>query len=164
MRNTIWNYVKSCRSCLVNKRHSLKFRHVPPKLVITNPWRVLCVDLVDPYTLKGNDGLSIDFMCLTMIDPATSWFMIVELPTITKLTVPNTGKGKKATCIDYTKVADTFDKTSAKTSNLVYKTCFSRYPHCQNLMYDNGSEFKLHFHALCETYGIKCKLTSVKNP
>ena len=50
-----------------------------------------------PYTLKSKDGSSIDFMCLTMIDPATSWFKIVELPTITELTVPNTGKGKKAT-------------------------------------------------------------------
>ncbi len=31
-------------------------------------------------------------------------------------------------------------------------------------MYDNGSKFKLYFHALCNTYGIKHKLTSVKNP
>jgi hypothetical protein len=26
------------------------------------------------------------------------------------------------------------------------------------------SEFKLHFQSLCNTYGIKCKPTSVKNP
>ena len=31
-------------------------------------------------------------------------------------------------------------------------------------IYDNGSEFKLHFEALCDTYGIKRKPTSVKNP
>jgi hypothetical protein len=31
-------------------------------------------------------------------------------------------------------------------------------------VYNNGSEFKLHFHALCDTYGIKRKPTSVKNP
>ncbi len=30
MRNTIWRYVKSCRYCQVNKRHSLKYGHVPP--------------------------------------------------------------------------------------------------------------------------------------
>jgi hypothetical protein len=29
---------------------------------------------------------------------------------------------------------------------------------------NNGSEFKLHFHALCKTYGIKHKPTSIKNP
>jgi hypothetical protein len=38
----------------------------------------LCVDLVGPYTLKGKDGLSIDFMALTMIDPTSSWFEVVE--------------------------------------------------------------------------------------
>jgi hypothetical protein len=104
MCNTIRKCVKSCRSCQVNKRHSLKYGHVPPKLVITTLWRALCVDLIGLYTLKGKDGSSIDFMCHTMIDPATSWFEIVELTTITKLTVPNMGEGKKATCNDYTKV------------------------------------------------------------
>jgi hypothetical protein len=29
----------------------LRYGHVPPKLVITTPWKVLCVDLVGPYTL-----------------------------------------------------------------------------------------------------------------
>eukprot|EP00804_Cyclotella_cryptica_P012768 CCRYP_010543-RA/>CCRYP_010543-RA protein AED:0.56 eAED:0.37 QI:0/0/0/1/0/0/2/0/90 len=41
---------------------------------------VLCVDLIGPDTIKGKDGTVIDFMCLTMIDPASSWFEIVELP------------------------------------------------------------------------------------
>jgi hypothetical protein len=71
-------------------------------------------NLVGPYTLKGKDGSSIDFMCLTMIDPATSWSKIVELPTVTKLTVPNMGKGEKATCTSYTEVAEIIDKTSAQ--------------------------------------------------
>ncbi len=38
-----------------------------------------------------------------------------------------------------------FDKTSTMISNLVSKTWFSRYPHCQHIICDNGSEFKLHF-------------------
>ena len=163
MCHTIWRYVKSCRSCQVNKRHSLRYGHVPPKLVITTPWKALCVDLVGPYTLKGKDGSSIDFMCLTMIDPATSWFKIVELPTV-RVTVPKGGKGKKATCLNCTKDAEIFDKTSAQISNLVYKCWFSRYPCCCYMIYDNGSEFKLHFRDLCKTYGIKCKPTSIKNP
>ncbi len=37
MRITTRKYVKSCRSCLVNKRHSQKYGHLPPKLVITTP-------------------------------------------------------------------------------------------------------------------------------
>ena len=53
---------------------------------------------------------------------------------------------------------------SAMISTLVNKTWFSRYPHCQYVIYDNGSKFKLHFEALCDRYGIKHKPTSVKNP
>jgi hypothetical protein len=82
VRSTIWLITTSCRSCQVNKKLKLKYRHLPSKIVITIPWRVLCVDLIGPYTLKGTDGTVIDFMAFTMIDPATSWFKVVELPLI----------------------------------------------------------------------------------
>ncbi len=39
-----------------------------------------------------------------------------------------------------------------------------RYPWCWNLIYDNGTEFKLHFKYLCDSYGITRKPTTVKNP
>jgi hypothetical protein len=83
---------------------------------------------IGPYTLKGKDGSSIDFMCLNMINPATSWFKIVELQTVPQETnVPPMGKGKKVTFDKNTKVAEPyFDKSSAQISNLVYKTWFSR--------------------------------------
>jgi hypothetical protein len=118
MRTTIWSYVEICQSCQVNKRHSQKYGHLPPKLVITTPWKALCVDLIGHY-LKGKDGLSIVFMCLTMIDPATSWFEVVELPTVAQeTTVP----AEKVTFDKNTKVAEPyFDKSSAQISNLVYK-------------------------------------------
>ncbi len=32
------------------------------------------------------------------------------------------------------------------------------------IIYNNGSEFKLHFEYLCETYGIQRKPTTIKNP
>jgi hypothetical protein len=66
-------------------KHTQKYGHLPPKIIISTPWEALCVDLIGPYTLKGKDGLSIDFMALTMIDPASSWFEVVELPTIMQL-------------------------------------------------------------------------------
>jgi hypothetical protein len=78
--------------------------------------------------------------------------------------VPKAGKGKKAPCTNYTKEAEIFDKTSAQISNLLYKCWFSRYPCCQYLIHGKGSEFKLHFRALYATYGVKRKLTSIKNP
>jgi hypothetical protein len=69
-------------------------------------------------------------MCLNMINPATSWFEIVELPTVAlETTVPPAAKGKQATFAENTKEADTtFDKSSAQISNLVYKTGLGRYP------------------------------------
>ncbi len=90
----------------------------------------------------------------------------MELPTVAQeTTVLPAGKGKKVTLAKNTKVAAPyFDKSSAQISNLVYKTWFSRYPRCRYIIYDNGSEFKLHFQSLCNTYGIKRKPTSVKNP
>jgi hypothetical protein len=96
------------------------------------PRKALSVDLIGPYTLKGKDGSRVDFTCLTMIDPITSWFKIVELPTVDlETTVPPMGKGKKVTFVKNTKVAEPhFDKSSAQISNLVYKTWFSRYPRC----------------------------------
>ncbi len=39
-----------------------------------------------------------------------------------------------------------------------------RYPQCRKLIYDYGSKFKLHFEHLCDSYGIKRKPTTVKNP
>ncbi len=93
----------------MNKRHSQKYGHVPPKLVVRSPWEALWVDLIGPYTLNGKDGSSIDFMCLTMINPATSWFEIVELPKLQRET-----SGRKVTN-EITKEADmTFDKSSAQ--------------------------------------------------
>ena len=56
-----------------------------------------------------------------------------------------------------------FDKTSATGGTLINRTWFSHYPHSQNIVYDNGSEFKLHFETLYDPYGLKRKQTSVKN-
>ncbi len=67
-----------------------------------------------------------------MIKPTTSWFKVMELPTVAQeTTVPPAGSDNKVTFAKNTKVAETtFDKSSAQISNLVYKTWYSRYPHC----------------------------------
>jgi hypothetical protein len=82
------------------------------------------------YMLHGKDRTEIDFMCLsTMIDPASSWFKIVELPVV-ELT-PTSHSKIRAKPHDKTKEAY-FDKSSSM--------------------------------ALCDSYGIKRKPTSIKNP
>ncbi len=46
------------------------------------------MDLIGPYMLRDKDGTEFDFMCLTMIGPASSWFEIVELPVVTEAIIP----------------------------------------------------------------------------
>jgi hypothetical protein len=97
-------------------------------------------------------------MALTMIDPATSWFKVVELPLACRL------KTIKVNCKESSIIEEIFDKTSEHIAWLVNKTWLSRYPRCCYIIYNNGSEFKLNFEYLCETYGIKRKPTTIKNP
>ena len=158
MRTTIRSITKSCKTCQINKRRSNKYGHLPAKLVTSTPWECLCVDLIGPYVIKGKDGSQIDFMALTMIDPASSWFEIVELPLAKRLRTTNVN-GKELLHSE-----DIFDKSSDRVAKLVNKAWLSRYPRCRYIIYDNGSEFKLHFEHLCESYGIKRKPTTVKNP
>ncbi len=158
MRTAIRSLTRSCQSCQVNMRQSQKYGHLPPKPVYTIPWECLCVDLIGPYTLKGKDGLQIDFMALAMINLASSWFELAELPVI-KWIRRQTVNDKELLIAD-----EIFDKTSEHIAKLVNKTWLCRYPRCHHLIYDNGSEFKLHFEYLWESYGITRKPTTVKNP
>ena len=145
MRTTIRSITKSCKTCQINKKRSLKYGHLPSKIVLSVPWEALCVDLIGPYTLKGKDGSSIDFMALTMIDPASSWLEVVELPTITRVTT------KKVNSTERTIEEKIFDKLSNQIDWLVNKIWLCRNPRYRYFIYDNGSEFKLHFETLCNS-------------
>jgi hypothetical protein len=97
-------------------------------------------------------------MALTMIDPASSWFEIVELPLVRQLkTITVDGRELLAS-------EETFGKISDCIARLVNKFWLSRYPRCRYLVYDNGSEFKLNFEYLCDSYGTKRKPTTIMNP
>ena len=154
MREAVRRFTKKCPQCQKCKHTKRKHGKLPEKFVVTEPWHTLCVDLIGPYTLKGRDKSEIDFMCLSMIDAATGWFEIVELPVIEK---PLNKKGKM-------ECQETFDKTSARISRLVNKLWFCRYPRPVEVVYDDGSEFKLYFQHLLEEYGVEKKPTTVKNP
>ncbi len=84
-------------------------------------------------------------MALTMIDPTSSWFEFAELPVVKRLRW-QTVNGKELLIAD-----EIFDKTSERIAKLVNKTWLCRYPRCHHLIYDNWSEFKLHFGYLRES-------------
>ena len=95
-------------------------------------------------------------MALTMIDPASSWLEVVELPTITRV-MTKTVNGKERTIEE-----EIFDKSSDRIARLVNKIwlCDTR---AVDIIYDTGSEFKLHFETLCDSC-IQRKPTTIKNP
>ena len=92
-------------------------------------------------------------MCLTVIDPATSWFEIAEL---LHDDVQYVTEGKELTAA--------IDKSSTCIARLFHKHRLARYPHPQSVIYDNGIEFKLFFKQMIESFSIKHKPTTVKNP
>ena len=94
-------------------------------------------------------------MCLTMINQDTSWFDITELPNSDITYVKNTGE-------EITKVI--IDKTSTCVARLFNKHWLSRYPCADSVIYDNGSKIKLFFKKIVDTYSIKHKPTTIKNP
>ena len=73
---------------------------------------------------------------MTFIDPATGWFEITEVP----------------------------DKKSETMSDILDTVWFSRYPRPKRIIFDNGGEFKKDFRHIFNSYGVKPKPTTIKNP
>jgi Integrase core domain len=96
---------------------------------------MVCVDLVGPFTIKT--PLKTHFLlALTMIDPATGWFEIVQA--------------------NY--------KTATSIQEFFHNAWLARYPRPQDIAFDNGGKFKREFKQMCENYGIKAKPTTSHNP
>jgi hypothetical protein len=156
MRPHIRKHVKTCVRCQLGKRRKRKYGHLPPKVAQVIPWNQVCVDLIGPYTIKAKDKTIMDFMCLTIIDPATSWFEIVELPNKDIKYIREKDQEEITEVI--------IDKSSACVARLFNKSWLCRYPRAVSIVYDNGSEFKLFFENLCESFQLKHKPTTIKNP
>jgi hypothetical protein len=101
---------KSCKTCQLTKKTKIKYGKLPPKVAEVTPWDTLCIDLIGPYTVKKTDKKEWKLHCLTMIDPATGWFEIVEIP----------------------------KKQADEISNLIEQTWLVRYLWPQNVICDRG--------------------------
>jgi hypothetical protein len=145
MREHITEFVTHCPTCQKNKKQRKKYGHLPEKEAESDPWEILCVDLIGPYAIrragknssrKGQKPLTVK--CCTMIDPATGWFEIAQYK----------------------------DKSSISIANLVEINWLSRYPLPTQVIFDRGNEFMGHeFKTMMSVdYGIKIKPTTVRNP
>ena len=72
----------TCHLCKIYKSIPNNYGHLPPKNIDEDiPWRTICVDLIGPYQITDGTGVDYKLWAMTMIDPATGWFEIVETHT-----------------------------------------------------------------------------------
>jgi hypothetical protein len=80
LREDVHNVCSKCDTCQRTKRSTKKYGSLPPKKAEVDPWEILCVDLIGPYTIKRRGKKNLVLWCVTMIDPATGWFEMREIP------------------------------------------------------------------------------------
>ena len=52
LTTTVKKICSSCHTCQMTKHRKIKYGHLPAKEADVNPWDVLCIDLIGPYTFK----------------------------------------------------------------------------------------------------------------
>ena len=141
LKSQVENWCKTCKRCQLAKKKTKKYGKLPAKVAEVIPWHNVQIDCIGPYTVHqrvNGKVVKLKMRALTIIDPVTYWFEICPIP------------------------AD--DMSSEKISTLFYDACLSRYPRPVRIAYDNGSEFKQDFKALCKEYKKNQYPTTVKDP
>ena len=108
LRTTVHNVCKKCPICLKAKTTNQKYGKLTLKQDETNPWDTLCLDLIGPYKIPP-----LKLWCLTMINPATGWFEMKQIP----------------------------NKMAAEIADITKKTWFTHYPLPQRIVFDRGTKF-----------------------
>jgi transposase InsO family protein len=137
LRQTVHEVCSTCDICQRTKRNSKKYGKLPAKEAESIPLAKLCVDMIGPYIIKDKSGKIYRLHCVTMIDPATGWFEIIDV------------KFKDASTV----------------ANAVEQVWLTRYPWPQEIIYDRGSEFMGVFaEMVARDYNIKRRPITVQNP
>ena len=138
LRGDVERVCKTCSVCQKSKRKTIKYGKIPVKSAEAEPWETLCVDLIGPYNIKHKKSKKdIILHAVTMIDPATGWFEIQQIP----------------------------NKESHTVAEVVEQTWLSRYPWPTQIILDRGSEFMRDFtRMMTEDYGVKKKPITARNP
>jgi hypothetical protein len=135
LRKTVQQVCKKCTSCQLNKPRIRKLGKLPPKEAEIIPWDTVCIDLIGPYKI-GKKKNKTTLHCLTMIDPATGWFEIIEVP----------------------------NKQTDEIANIFEMCWLNRYPWPTQIVMDRGKEFMGDVKTLLQSYGITRKPITTRNP
>ena len=126
-----------CLTCQLTKKNKKNVGHLPPKQAEYQPWEALCIDLIGPYTIPRKGKKELTLHCMTMIDPATGWFEIVQIP------------GKQADDI----------------ANILEETWMCQYPWSQKIICDRDKEFMAEVKTMLqEDYGCRVSQITTRNP
>jgi hypothetical protein len=125
----------TCPVCQLTKRERKEYGLLPPKIVESDFWVMVCVDLVGPFTIKTSIKTH-SLLAITIVDLALGWFQIAKVN----------------------------NKLAAFVQDLFGNTCLALYSRPQFIFFDNGSKFKREFKKICNNYGIKAKPTTSHNP
>ena len=138
LKGDVYRACKSCKTCQLTKRKSVKYGKLPAKMAEADPWDVICVDLIGPYLIKNkNSKEDLKLHAVTMLDPATGWFEIKQIT----------------------------DKFAYTVAEAVEQTWLSRYPWPTQVILDRGTEFMAEFTKMIkEDYGIKKRPITARNP
>ena len=80
---------RKCNNCQKHKSRKRKYGQLLPKNVSQLvPWQTIHTYLIGPYSITAKqfqpDGsipeIELQLTCMTMLDPVTGWFKIVEVP------------------------------------------------------------------------------------
>ena len=133
---------------------------MPPKNVgQLVPWQTVHTDLIGPYSINVKqlqpDGsipeVDLQLTCMTILDPVTGWFEIVEVPNYIITDLQTKSK------------SESVNKTYSQISRLFDQTWLARYPRPNKVVFDNGSEFKKDFIPLLKDWSIKPKYTTIRH-
>jgi hypothetical protein len=61
----------------MTKKERKKYGLLPSKIAESDPWVMVCMDLVGPFTIR-TPAKTHSLLGLTVIDPTTGWFEIFE--------------------------------------------------------------------------------------
>jgi hypothetical protein len=138
-------HVASCDSCQRNKHSNKKsYGKIPlnPALRNRNPWEKVQVDCCGPWTIRWHNE-------------ATGKVSSVKIHILSMVDV----------CIGWPEFARINSASSIATAKAFDKNWLCRYPRPLECGHDNGNEFLgIEFQELLDSYGVKSKPTTVKNP
>ena len=80
LHTSVQNVCKKCPTRQRAKKTNQKYGNLPSKKAETNPWETLCVDLIGPYTIPRKGKNPLKCLYLTIINPATGWFKMAQIP------------------------------------------------------------------------------------